>query len=188
MGAKDSKTSSNNTTPIYHNSNSNELRLFSKTVNKSFIISQNGVLGSLQDCQISVQDKRISKKQVQFFFLENEGFFMKDLGSTNGTFIHLENSFVLAFRRNMQFILEKILYTVSQINNDDIHFEYSEEGNVNQEWKELIICFCNHEIIVKCMKNSEENQQEIVKHKNICNYLERIKKWQFSLKSQLNLR
>lgn len=52
-----------------------------------FSIPGVAVIGRDKDCTIPIDDKQASRKHTRIFF-DGRGFFVEDLGSTNGTFVN----------------------------------------------------------------------------------------------------
>jgi len=177
----------NKTKLINENFHPKTIIIFSQQHKKDFPL-QNGFIGSSKDCQIVLQDDRISKKHLEIYQIESDGFFMRDIGSSNGTYVLLEPKFMLILRRNMEIMVGDNIYYVVDITDLEITFRYFKEGENYSQNNQLIITFNGNSKSSKCLIEFQISHEEAILHDEFQDYIEMNRKLEFRLTNHSNTR
>lgn len=82
------------------------------------------VVGSGNDCQIKLDNNRISRNHLQIIYSDNGSLNVQDLGSTNGTFLNgikIENNKILKHKDKLQLAgLNDVLIVVEKLDSNHI--------------------------------------------------------------------
>ena len=91
------------------------------TYTESFTISRI-LRNKKMDQNIYVDDKQASRNHINVILIEKKGFFIQDLGSSNHTFIKIDEECNIVIEKNMEFVMGSSILKVLMLEGNKIKF------------------------------------------------------------------